>query len=698
MRKTARLDQILMTLGFADQEQIARGLARQRARGGRLGQNLVENGAITEDQLLAALAEQFQLPAVIPSPENIPMALLKKIPREIVFDHLILPLTWNKTQKVLTLVLGNPEESEAIRRVKEIFGARAIRVKLAPDNRILEVGSQLLGTRKPEDREAGIELPELFEVEETEEERKAPSFDEEDRPPKRIVMVSASASRKNFLPPLFQREGVDLVVASDAQETAEAMTTGELDGLLLSAESVEEFSEWVREGRVPEPETEVTAFPSVSQALLENPVPYDTTVRSLRAAVQALADSRCAILGASPPYGLIASDLEALAHRHRMRRIVSDGLQLAAHLLLPGPAGPEDDPVGSAQPFSAFSSTLELATRIRFPWRLDWVLDACHALFSGREAPAGSKQWGKEMRLAAQLLALVWYRHNHIPPFEGSAEDAMVALRSAIRERAGGLASLEVVEAYLRLIADRGGALAGGTNRQVLLVGGERISRALAPGLARVACQTVLAEDLADAQTLAERQAPGAIILDHEEFPTQVERFARMATLDGSALLFVLTDSTDPSLVLNFLDIGVDDVFGPPHHFDLIAARVDRAIRSRVGRRPSEKYKAGEFSADFKIFSFLDLIQALGQGRKSVRVELARNEKEEAEIFLKKGQMVHATCGKLTGAEAVYRVITWEDEGEFTVQTETEFPEANIQDSNESILMEGCRILDESQR
>jgi DNA-binding response OmpR family regulator len=302
------------------------------------------------------------------------------------------------------------------------------------------------------------------------------------------------------------------------------------------------------------------------------------------------------------------------------------------------------------------------------------------------------------MRLAAQLLALVWYRHNHIPLVDGGADEAMMALRTAIREKAGRLATLDVVESYLRLITERGGALAEGVNRQVLLVGGDRISRALAPGLSRVACQTVFTEELADAQTLAERRAPGAIVLDHNEFPHQVEQFSRMVKLDGSALLFVLTDSTDPALMLNLLDIGVDDVFGPPHHFDLIAARIDRAIRSRAGERTSERATPGQFSATFGLFSFLDLIQALGQGRKSVRVELTRNDEEEAVIFLRKGQMVHATCGELTGAEAVYRVIAWEDEGEFVVRTETDFPERQIEESNESILMEGCRLLDESRR
>ncbi len=700
MRKTARLDQILLTLGYANQDQITRALARQRSHGGRLGMNLVECGFITTDQLLAALSEQYQLPSVVPSESEIPSDLLERIPAKLVTDHLLLPLAWNQEQKVLTLAVANPEEEEAVARVRELFGARAIRFQLAPDRHVREIGSRLVVHREEEVEEpTGVELPELFELEESvgSEPDDVPVSGEHP-PRRRVLMVTAGAPQKNFLPPILQREGVDLTVVGRPEEAREAMTETGFDAVLLAQEMVDEYGTWIRSKEVPDPGVEVVIYPSISDALLENPLPYEATLRSLRASLQALADHRCAILGGSPPYGLIGMDLEVLAQKRGMRRVASDGLHLAAHLLLPARGDAAADPLGSPEPFSAFASSLELATRIRFPWRLDAVLDACHALYSGRAAQGHKGRWNKEVRTAAQILALVWYRHNHVPAPAGTAEEAMLALRTSLREVGNKLASFQLVEAYLRLIADRGGALSQGADRQVLLVGGERISRSLAPGLKRVGCQTVVTDELADAQTMAERRPPGAIVMDFQEFPKEVDRFARVAKLDDSVLLFVLTDTTDPALVLNLLDIGVDDVFGPPHDFDIMAARINRAIVSRARQRPAGQNGGGQFSATFEIFSFLDLIQTLAQGFKTVRIDLAGGPGETATIWLKKGRMVHASCGKVAGASAVYRVIAWEDEGEFTVHTETRTPEPNIQESNESILMEGCRLLDESKR
>lgn len=237
-----------------------------------------------------------------------------------------------------------------------------------------------------------------------------------------------------------------------------------------------------------------------------------------------------------------------------------------------------------------------------------------------------------------------------------------------------------------------------GGPREVLLVGGDRIFRALSQELSRLGVQVVEERGLADAGKYVEESPPGAIVIDQAEFPEDVGRFVRLVRLEGAYPLFVLTDSTDPTLVLNLLDIGANDVFGPTHEFDLMAARLNHAIRNQAKREAPGGAPPGQFSATFEVFSFLDLIQTLGHGFKSVRIDLARGNGETAVLFMENGRLVHGSAGKHQGPEAVYEIIAWEDEGEFTVHKEETFPEATIQDSTESLLMEGCRLLDENRR
>jgi hypothetical protein len=58
-----------------------------------------------------------------------------------------------------------------------------------------------------------------------------------------------------------------------------------------------------------------------------------------------------------------------------------------------------------------------------------------------------------------------------------------------------------------------------------------------------------------------------------------------------------------------------------------------------------------------------------------------------------------AELGARAGVEAIYRAIAW-DSGTWAIEQidESELPEPNVHQSNEAILMEGCRLLDESRR
>jgi hypothetical protein len=156
--------------------------------------------------------------------------------------------------------------------------------------------------------------------------------------------------------------------------------------------------------------------------------------------------------------------------------------------------------------------------------------------------------------------------------------------------------------------------------------------------------------------------------------------------------LYAITMDHDPSQMLNLFDAGFDDVFTFPHNMDIIAARL-----RKTASKPQKQTRPGGFQAAFSAFSFTDLLQGLSQGLKSVKVELSRSNGTKAVIYLNRGQLEHASCGQLRGPEAIYEVITWLDDGEFVVEPTEKFPEENIQMSLESVLMEGCRILDESQ-
>lgn len=675
---SARLDQILLRFGFVDGEQIKRALARQNENGGRLGTHLLAMRAITEEQLVMALSEQFGIPSILPDEKSVDHALVRALPRGFVQEHAVLPMRLESSTGVLTVAVADPADTTAIDRAAVALGARAVTAMVAPESVLLKLSARLA----PAPRRV-VELPELFEASR---EGSSSAVDEpnDDARLGDVLVVSRSAAIKNFLPAIFAREGWRLHVVTDREEFAVTTRNGSFESVLVAQDMADDFMAWMQEFDGAGLGVDISVFPSVSAALLDNPAPYDRTVRSVQQAVRMLAEERGRSAAYPVPYDRIAADVERLARRCGLRRLATDGLSIAVQLLLPG------------RPFGDLDASLDAARRLAFPWKVDAAIARCAALFEDGMNEDAASPVG-EIELGAQILALCWYRHVELHVVDVDGDAMMAEVRSGLRRVAGRLAGLELVESYLRALQEIGPHVAGDGERQILAVGDSpATTRGLVGRLRRIGYPSILAVDPSDAQTLIARRAPAAILFDHDAFGPEAENFCRIHSLNPESLLYVVTSDKDPVVTLALLDAGADDVFAPPHDLDLSAARIDRAIRARAKTVRTAPPRPGQIAASLEAFSFTELLQSLGHGQKSVRVDLTRGDGETATVHLDRGQLVHATCGELTGEDAVYRVITWQDDGDFVVVPVGEFPAPSIQAPLESVLMEGCRLLDEA--
>lgn len=723
-----RLDQVLRELGFVTDAEIRSALHRQRSHGGRLGENLVELGHLSRNQLMQALSRQFGLPWRHLEAKDIPSELADRIPHPGIHGGLMVPLSWDAEAGNLVLAVNDPADVEALQALRSEFGASGLELYLVPDQELAGVRQALAapgeGTpgEEPSETEAHGEAAhsESTHSESTHSEAAGggvrniepsgpptPDAPGPETPPepseadasaaRRVLMITPVPQNRSFLPTVFAREGVELDVVDGFDEVADALKARHFDAVLVDAERAESLQMWVRGGKLPPLPPEVGVFPSVSGALLANPVPYAEVVRSLQAMVEALAELRTRDQQTPPPYGLLSRDARALARAEGLPTVSVDALHLAVHLLLPPrPTVPRAAPraPGVQGPFEAFSSSRELAVRMRFPWPVEEMMDRTLALFLGGGVAEPPGRVDPRVVRAAQILALVWF-HHILTPSGTEGEDDSLQMRTILRQAGTRLAPLDLVEAYLRVIEERRKAGDVGDVAQVLLVGAERV-RALGARLARSGLRPVVTRDLMDAQAMAERRTPDAILVDDAAIPGPVDPFARVAKLDAALLLYVITDSGDPSYTLGLLEAGIDDVFSPPHDLDLVAARIVRAVASRSRVRSAFRVRGGAFSATLEAFSFLDLVQRLQHGLKSVRIELSRpSTGEEAVLFLDGGRPVHAASGDQVGPEVIYRVMAWGVDGEFTVHAESDIPPPTLREPLEALLMEGRRRLDE---
>jgi hypothetical protein len=99
------------------------------------------------------------------------------------------------------------------------------------------------------------------------------------------------------------------------------------------------------------------------------------------------------------------------------------------------------------------------------------------------------------------------------------------------------------------------------------------------------------------------------------------------------------------------------------------------------------------FQGSLRELPLPDIIQLVAVSGKT-GVFALKNGGESGKIFLRKGQIVHAAAGALSGEQAVYELARWQ-QGEFvfTPGLEPEFD--SIEKSNTNLLMEAARQIDE---
>jgi hypothetical protein len=104
--------------------------------------------------------------------------------------------------------------------------------------------------------------------------------------------------------------------------------------------------------------------------------------------------------------------------------------------------------------------------------------------------------------------------------------------------------------------------------------------------------------------------------------------------------------------------------------------------------------EASGFSGAISLPLLPDLIQIYTVSMASGALTIRRGT-ESGIIWFERGAMVHATCGGLTGEEAVYALLRWDD-GRFSLDSSGQAPVHSITASWQEVLMEGCRRLDEA--
>ena len=104
---------LLVREGLISEDQLKKALQEQRSNGHRLGYTLVEMGAVSETDLTRVLARKYRVKAVdLSRIGNIDKRVVNLVKPEIAVRHLVLPL--RRVGRTLTVAMSNPTNLDAI--------------------------------------------------------------------------------------------------------------------------------------------------------------------------------------------------------------------------------------------------------------------------------------------------------------------------------------------------------------------------------------------------------------------------------------------------------------------------------------------------------------------------------------------------------------------------------------------------------
>ncbi|MFB3894842.1 MAG: type IV-A pilus assembly ATPase PilB [bacterium] len=119
-----RLGEMLVAESVITQEQLQQALAQQKKIGKRLGDVLIGLGLASEETIAAALGRQLGIPYITLSHYEIDPQIIKTIPEDIVRKYKIIPV--DKTGNQLTVALSDPANIYILDELKVLTGNEII--------------------------------------------------------------------------------------------------------------------------------------------------------------------------------------------------------------------------------------------------------------------------------------------------------------------------------------------------------------------------------------------------------------------------------------------------------------------------------------------------------------------------------------------------------------------------------------------
>ncbi len=139
-----RLGEMLVDEGIISEEQLQEALHEQKIKGGRLEKILISQGYVTQDVIMAFVGTQLGIPHVsLTEIGDIPNDVVFSVPESIAVNHCLIPIV--KKDKKLTVAMADPLNVFAIDDIKMMTGFE-VEPAIASETEIKAMQAKYYGT------------------------------------------------------------------------------------------------------------------------------------------------------------------------------------------------------------------------------------------------------------------------------------------------------------------------------------------------------------------------------------------------------------------------------------------------------------------------------------------------------------------------------------------------------------------------
>ncbi len=694
-KQNLRLDEILIRDGLITETQLTEALQCQKLYGGKLGTQLLQHGFIDEAMLVKVLSSKLSCDGVILSKLEIPEKVLTFIPVTVAVARRVMPFAFDAEQNVLRVACEDPSNADLVSELRFVAAGKTVKLYLAAELALnTAIARYYLGRDQGVDLPPSIGFSEMSSVGAT----ASGSSVADDRQPKGLVLlVTDEATTGSQLQTLLERDRYKVIRTDSADDAIGLIGSHKFHTVFIQDTVPGDYIDLLDRLRKTSPKTRVRYYESAGALLLSldaGVMESDLLVRNLELFTSLLSSTDATPDNHSARVGQYVDKLcrrMELADKDRL--VITNAGYL--HDLARYYYGNPDSAVDSR---TSVILTIKLLNSLNYS---PLVIEILRAMYINLREKF-TKRLPIEV-LGGNILTVVDIFCETIRADVSLSLDKFDAIKQKYRDLVGKLFLTEVVEGFIALIQEE--ILSITTLEkysQVMLYG--RDAEQLAPIEARIkngGFRTITETSFSSFEDLFKRSRPDIVILLECAGSENITRLVDDLNEAGIGIdrvpTFLLTEGSLASQMSWLLEKGIEDVIPLEDNLNVLLIKMKK-IQARIENKAREREELIRQSGavgHLDDMNLIDLLQALGPSRKTVKLTLTSG-RDELLIYLNQGEIYHAAGLGKVGPDAVYEAIAWST-GTWNIQPVTveSMPEQNSFYSNESILMEGCRLLDE---